>query len=40
MKLIKTGSLDIVQDCRDALNVKTVTDLVRDRKRKFVKFEC
>jgi len=36
MKLFKTGSSDIVQDCRNMFGVKTVTDLVLDRKRKFL----
>jgi len=35
MKLFKTGSSDIVQECRSMFGVKTVTDLVLDRKQKF-----
>jgi len=36
MKLFKTGSSDTVQECRSMFGVKVVTELVLDRKRKFL----
>jgi hypothetical protein len=39
MKLFKTGSLDIVNECRAMFGIKSVSDLIIDRKQRFlVKF--
>jgi len=36
MKLFKTGSLDIIRECCAMFNIKSVSDLILDRKRNFL----
>ena len=36
MKLFNTGSIDIIHDCCDQFNIRTVSALIAERKRNFL----
>ena len=36
MKIFKTGTVDIINECRIMFGIRTVSDIIQDRKRRFL----